>query len=72
MTFESKVKQKLFGNIPYVPLLASKELYRNGGKDLFTFSAVNLGWMAKSKSGETLSIEQLASNNPADLVGYTK
>ena len=49
-----------------------KELYRNGGKDFFTFSAVNLGWMAKSKLGETLSIEQLASNNPADLVGYTK
>ena len=39
----------------------TKELYRNGGKDLFTFSA-----------GETLSIEQLARNNPADLVGYTK
>ena len=48
-----------------------KELYRNAGKDLFTFLAVNLGWMAKSKSDETLSIEQLASNNPADLVGYT-
>ena len=44
---------------------------RGGGKDLFTFSAVNLGWMAKSKSRETLSIEQLASNKPADLVEDT-
>ena len=37
-----------------------KELYRNGGKDLFTFSAVNLGRMAESKS-RGLSVLSTAS-----------
>ena len=45
-----------------------KELYRNGGKDLFTFSAVNLGWMAESKSRGLSVLSRLATNKPADLV----
>ena len=57
----------LYGSILFIfiyllwkSLVITKELYRNGGKDLFTFSAVNLGRMAESKS-RGLSVLSTAS-----------
>ena len=44
----------------YAWMITDKELYRNGGKALFTFSAVNLGRMAESKS-RGLSVLSTAS-----------
>ncbi len=57
-TKQAKNKTKSVDN--YTVIKEPKELYRNGGKDLFTFSAVNLGRMAESKS-RGLSVLSTAS-----------
>ena len=56
----SERAEKLQSHLFVKGSLLYKELYRNGGKDLFTFSAVNLGRMAESKS-RGLSVLSTAS-----------